>query len=231
MRFVMLTHQHYMMQATADPNHKLSYDWCFAVQHPQQCCSMPGESRICMAEVLQTAHICCPSFPYCGDLSKPSCLLCQGIAKTGSGKTAAFVLPMLVHIMDQAEVEKGAGPIGVIVVPTRELAEQIHKETRRFSKAYQLRVSAAFGGLSKFEQFKDLKGGSEVVPHCHACRGLPVLPNIMPRYCRCELFNHGAMACLHAYMYSALTQDAVPLVISGEWFWYAGGCLHSRAHD
>ena len=64
--------------------------------------------------------------------------------------------------MDQAEVEKGAGPIGVIVVPTRELAEQIHKETRKFSKAYQLRVAAAFGGLSKFEQFKDLKHGSEV---------------------------------------------------------------------
>lgn len=92
-----------------------------------------------------------------------SCLCCiQGIAKTGSGKTAAFVLPMIVHIMDQPEVEKGAGPIGVIVVPTRELAEQIHKETRKFSKAYQLRVAAAFGGLSKFEQFKDLKHGSEV---------------------------------------------------------------------
>lgn len=86
----------------------------------------------------------------------------QGIAKTGSGKTAAFVLPMLVHIMDQPELEKGAGPIALIVVPTRELAEQIHKETRKFSKPYQLRVSAAFGGLSKFEQFKDLKGGSEV---------------------------------------------------------------------
>ncbi len=86
----------------------------------------------------------------------------QGIAKTGSGKTAAFVLPMIVHIMDQPEVEKGAGPIAVIVVPTRELAEQIHKETRKFNKAYQLRVAAAFGGLSKFEQFKDLKNGSEV---------------------------------------------------------------------
>lgn len=69
---------------------------------------------------------------------------------------------MLVHIMDQPELEKGAGPIAVIVVPTRELAEQIHKETRKFSKPYKLRVSAAFGGLSKLEQFKDLKGGSEV---------------------------------------------------------------------
>ena len=103
----------------------------------------------------------------------------QGIAKTGSGKTAAFVLPMLVHIMDQPEVEKGAGPIGIIVVPTRELAEQIHKETRRFSKTYQLRVSAAFGGLSKFEQFKDLKSGSEVCHFCtHHCTILLCMPSV-----------------------------------------------------
>lgn len=88
----------------------------------------------------------------------------QGIAKTGSGKTAAFVLPMLVHIMDQPELEKGEGPIGVIVAPTRELAEQIHKETRKFSKAYNLRVAAAFGGLNKHEQFRNLKAGSEVLP-------------------------------------------------------------------
>ncbi|GFH31889.1 DEAD box RNA helicase CiRH51, partial [Haematococcus lacustris] len=47
-----------------------------------------------------------------------------GIAKTGSGKTAAFLLPMLVHIMDQAELVKGTGPIGLVVAPTRELAEQ-----------------------------------------------------------------------------------------------------------
>ena len=54
----------------------------------------------------------------------------QGIAKTGSGKTAAFVLPMVVHILDQSELDKGAGPIAIIVAPTRELAEQIHKEVR-----------------------------------------------------------------------------------------------------
>ncbi|GLC43085.1 hypothetical protein PLESTB_000864700 [Pleodorina starrii] len=85
-----------------------------------------------------------------------------GIAKTGSGKTASFVLPMLVHIMDQPELAKGEGPIGLLLAPTRELAEQIHKETRRFAKPYGLRVAAAFGGLSKYEQFKALKGGSEV---------------------------------------------------------------------
>ncbi len=56
----------------------------------------------------------------------------------------------------------GEGPIGVIVAPTRELAEQIHRECRRFGKAYGLRMCAAFGGLSKLDQFRDLKGGSEV---------------------------------------------------------------------
>ncbi|WIA29633.1 hypothetical protein OEZ86_012120 [Tetradesmus obliquus] len=85
-----------------------------------------------------------------------------GLAKTGSGKTAAFVLPMLVHIMDQPELNKGEGPIGLVLAPTRELAEQIHKETRKFSKPYGLRAVAAFGGLSKFEQFKELKSGCEI---------------------------------------------------------------------
>lgn len=48
-----------------------------------------------------------------------------GIAKTGSGKTAAFIWPMLVHIMDQKELETGDGPIAVIVCPTRELCQQV----------------------------------------------------------------------------------------------------------
>ena len=62
-----------------------------------------------------------------------------GIAKTGSGKTAAFVLPMLVHIMDQEELAKGDGPIGLIMAPTRELVGQIYAETKKFAKAYGLK--------------------------------------------------------------------------------------------
>lgn len=50
-----------------------------------------------------------------------------GIAKTGSGKTAAFIWPMLVHIMDQKELEEGEGPIAVIVCPTRELCQQVRE--------------------------------------------------------------------------------------------------------
>lgn len=58
-----------------------------------------------------------------------------GIAKTGSGKTAAFIWPMLVHIMDQKELEPGEGPIAIIVCPTRELCQQV-RNLRRFETAW-----------------------------------------------------------------------------------------------
>ncbi|KOM39392.1 hypothetical protein LR48_Vigan03g277400 [Vigna angularis] len=106
---------------------------------------------------------------------KPTSIQCQalpvvlsgrdiiGIAKTGSGKTASFVLPMIVHIMDQPELQKEEGPIGVICAPTRELAHQIYLEAKKFAKAYGVRVSAVYGGMSKLEQFKELKAGCEIV--------------------------------------------------------------------
>ncbi|KAK8635614.1 hypothetical protein V6N13_004343 [Hibiscus sabdariffa] len=106
---------------------------------------------------------------------KPTTIQCQalpivlsgrdviGIAKTGSGKTASFVLPMIVHIMDQPELQKEEGPIGVICAPTRELAHQIFLETKKFSKAYGIRTSAVYGGMSKLDQFKELKAGCEIV--------------------------------------------------------------------
>lgn len=86
-----------------------------------------------------------------------------GIAKTGSGKTAAFVLPMIVHVMDQPELAKEEGPIGVICAPTRELAHQIYLETKKFAKSHGIRVSAVYGGMSKLDQFKELKSGCEIV--------------------------------------------------------------------
>ncbi|PKY17543.1 DEAD-domain-containing protein [Rhizophagus irregularis] len=87
-----------------------------------------------------------------------------GIAKTGSGKTAAFIWPMLIHIMDQEELSKGEGPIGLILAPTRELASQIFTEAKKFAKAYGLRVAAVYGGASKMDQFKELRpGGVEIL--------------------------------------------------------------------
>ena len=86
-----------------------------------------------------------------------------GIAATGSGKTAAFVLPALTHIMAQHELRKGDGPIALILAPTHELAEQIVKEARRFAKPLGVRCTAVFGGVGKYEQFKELKAGAELV--------------------------------------------------------------------
>eukprot|EP00095_Tigriopus_kingsejongensis_P001571 snap_masked-scaffold907_size82601-processed-gene-0.19 protein:Tk01571 transcript:snap_masked-scaffold907_size82601-processed-gene-0.19-mRNA-1 annotation:"atp-dependent rna helicase ddx42-like" len=86
-----------------------------------------------------------------------------GIAKTGSGKTAAFLWPMLVHIMDQPPLVRGDGPIGLILVPTRELALQIYTEAKKFGKVYDLNVVCAYGGGSKWEQSKGFEKGAELV--------------------------------------------------------------------
>ncbi|KAJ6225567.1 hypothetical protein RDWZM_004112 [Blomia tropicalis] len=86
-----------------------------------------------------------------------------GIAKTGSGKTAAFIWPLIVHIMDQPELKKGDGPIGVILAPTRELSQQIYTEAKRFAKSFGINVVCAYGGGSKYEQAKDLEQGAEII--------------------------------------------------------------------
>lgn len=63
-----------------------------------------------------------------------------GVAKTGSGKTIAFLLPMLRHVKDQRALRSMEGPIAMIMTPTRELATQIFKECKPFLKALGLRV-------------------------------------------------------------------------------------------
>ncbi|XP_012871449.1 PREDICTED: probable ATP-dependent RNA helicase DDX46 [Dipodomys ordii] len=86
-----------------------------------------------------------------------------GIAKTGSGKTIAFLLPMFRHIMDQRSLEEGEGPIAVIMTPTRELALQITKECKKFSKTLGLRVVCVYGGTGISEQIAELKRGAEII--------------------------------------------------------------------
>ncbi|XP_064401844.1 ATP-dependent RNA helicase DDX42-like [Halichondria panicea] len=86
-----------------------------------------------------------------------------GIAKTGSGKTAAFLWPLLMHAIDQREIKEGDGPIGLICTPTRELCQQIYHEARRFAKAYNLTVTCVYGGGSKWEQCNTLKEGCEIL--------------------------------------------------------------------
>ncbi|CAJ0597377.1 unnamed protein product [Cylicocyclus nassatus] len=87
-----------------------------------------------------------------------------GIAKTGSGKTAAYLWPAIVHIMDQPDLDVGEGPIALIVVPTRELAIQVYQEAKKFCKIYNINVVCAYGGGSKWEQSNELKNeGAELV--------------------------------------------------------------------
>ncbi|KAF7265859.1 ATP-dependent RNA helicase DDX42 [Rhynchophorus ferrugineus] len=86
-----------------------------------------------------------------------------GVAQTGSGKTAAFLWPLLKHVSVQKPVEEGEGPIALILAPTRELAIQIYNEAKKFARVYDLRVICAYGGGSKWEQSLALKEGAEIV--------------------------------------------------------------------
>ncbi|ODQ55985.1 P-loop containing nucleoside triphosphate hydrolase protein [Saitoella complicata NRRL Y-17804] len=86
-----------------------------------------------------------------------------GVAKTGSGKTVAFLLPMFRHIKDQRPHEASEGPIGIVMTPTRELAVQIHRECKPFLKALGLRAVCAYGGSPIKDQIADLKRGAEII--------------------------------------------------------------------
>lgn len=86
-----------------------------------------------------------------------------GVAKTGSGKTMAFLIPMFRHIKDQRPLANMEGPISLIMTPTRELATQIHKDCKPFLKALGLRAVCAYGGAPIKDQIAELKRGAEVV--------------------------------------------------------------------
>lgn len=86
-----------------------------------------------------------------------------GVAKTGSGKTIAFLLPMFRHIKDQRPIDSLEGPIALIMTPTRELAVQIHKECKLFLKVLGLRAVCAYGGSPIKDQIAELKRGAEIV--------------------------------------------------------------------
>lgn len=90
-----------------------------------------------------------------------------GIAETGSGKTAAFVIPLLVWITGLPKIvrdsEADQGPYAIILAPTRELAQQIEEETMRFARPLGLRTVSLVGGLSREEQGFQLRLGCEIV--------------------------------------------------------------------
>eukprot|EP01118_Nematostelium_gracile_P007316 TRINITY_DN2375_c0_g1_i1.p1 TRINITY_DN2375_c0_g1~~TRINITY_DN2375_c0_g1_i1.p1 ORF type:complete len:542 (-),score=178.75 TRINITY_DN2375_c0_g1_i1:160-1785(-) len=90
----------------------------------------------------------------------------MGIAETGSGKTASFVIPMLEYVLNlppMTEASAVEGPYALILAPARELAIQIEQECSRFAKACGIRCVCIVGGTSIEEQGFLMRGGVEVV--------------------------------------------------------------------
>jgi ATP-dependent RNA helicase DeaD len=84
-----------------------------------------------------------------------------GQAETGTGKTAAFALPML-HRIAEAPGPRGA-TLGLVLVPTRELAIQLSEAVHKYSKKTGARVVPLYGGASMEQQIRALKHGAEIV--------------------------------------------------------------------
>ena len=86
----------------------------------------------------------------------------MGLAQTGTGKTAAFMLPILQRLTQ--------GPLrrvrALIIAPTRELAEQIYQVSLELSKNTNVRSVSVYGGVSKVSQVSRLRSGVEIVIAC-----------------------------------------------------------------
>lgn len=90
-----------------------------------------------------------------------------GIAETGSGKTAAFVIPLLCYLLSlpQINIDRCTenGPLAVIMAPTRELAQQIDEEFHKLSKLTSFTAACIVGGQSIEDQGLKLRKGTQVV--------------------------------------------------------------------
>lgn len=86
----------------------------------------------------------------------------MGLAQTGTGKTAAFVLPIL-----QRLIEGPRGPVRALVVaPTRELAEQIHETFTTLGRRTGLRCTTVYGGVNINSQIKKIRAGVDIIVAC-----------------------------------------------------------------
>lgn len=89
-----------------------------------------------------------------------------GVAVTGSGKTAAFLLPLLVYISELPalnESTKHDGPYAIILAPTRELAQQIEIEAKKFATPLGFTCVSIVGGHSIEEQSYNMRDGAEII--------------------------------------------------------------------
>jgi ATP-dependent RNA helicase RhlE len=104
----------------------------------------------------------------------------MGLAQTGTGKTAAFVLPMLQHLLNGPRRKVRA----LIIAPTRELAEQTHKAIVGLARKTDLTSMSIYGGVGIQPQISRLRKGVDIVTACpgrlldHVNRGTISLSNI-----------------------------------------------------
>ena len=84
-------------------------------------------------------------------------------AQTGTGKTAAFGLPMIDRLVVRKRRSRTSKPLGLVLVPTRELAVQVHRALTTYGAPVQLRVTAIFGGVPMSPQIRALKNGTDIV--------------------------------------------------------------------
>ncbi|XP_042232303.1 ATP-dependent RNA helicase DDX3X-like isoform X3 [Homarus americanus] len=102
-------------------------------------------------------------------LAKRDLMAC---AQTGSGKTAAFLVPILNQIYEQGPVQvknnnpRGRSkqfPLALVLAPTRELATQIYDESRKFSYRARVRPCVVYGGADVVSQMRDLSRGCHLL--------------------------------------------------------------------
>ena len=85
-----------------------------------------------------------------------------GLAQTGTGKTAAFALPIIEYLAEA----RGHHPRALILAPTRELAIQIHEETQTLAKYTDVRAVTVFGGVPAGAQVRELRRRPDIIVAC-----------------------------------------------------------------
>lgn len=80
-----------------------------------------------------------------------------------SGKTLAYIVPAIIHILNQPESQPGDGPIALVLAPTRELAQQIQKVATEYGSSSNIRNTVLYGGTAKAFQLSDIRRGAELI--------------------------------------------------------------------
>ena len=89
-----------------------------------------------------------------------------GIAQTGTGKTAAFTLPMLTKLAGMFTEGNLPGTRALVLAPTRELVLQIEENVRAYARHLPLRVATVFGGVGEHSQINALRAGTHLIIAC-----------------------------------------------------------------